>query len=60
LRLAIDTRLRPSPVQATVEVVWSRTAPDPAIGALFVDLMAPERELLEGIAVSELLAAALG
>ena len=59
LRLSIDTGLRPAPIETTAEVIWSRPGPDSACGALFVDLMSPDRELLEGIAISELLAAAL-
>jgi hypothetical protein len=59
LRLAIDTQLRAAPVLATVEVAWSKPGQDGSFGALFVDLLAPDRELLEGIAISEMLAAAL-
>lgn len=59
LRLSIDTRLRPAPIIAGAEVIWSRPGPSAAVGALFVDLLSNDRELLEGIAISELLAAAL-
>ena len=59
LRLSIDTPIRRLPILAGAEVVWVRPGKDGAVGALFVDLMAPDRELLEGIAITHLLAAAL-
>jgi hypothetical protein len=58
LRLSIDTQLRP-PILTGADVVWVRPGKDGAVGALFVDLLAPDRELLEGIAITHLLAAAL-
>jgi hypothetical protein len=57
--LYIETQHRADPIRAAAEVVWSSAALG-QMGLLFLDLLAPERELLEGIAVSHVLRAALG
>ncbi len=59
ISLAIDTQLRTEPITTGAEIVWTRAGRDGAIGALFVDLLAPDRELIEGIAITHLLAALL-
>ena len=53
LRVSIDTRARPQPLLATAEIVWVHPAGE--LGAFFVDLVSNDRELLEGVAVKQVL-----
>jgi hypothetical protein len=63
VQLSINTGLRPAPILVSAEVVWSQPSPGMgapgSMGVLFLDLFAADRELLEGIAITHLLTAAL-
>ena len=54
LRMSVDLEVRPEPLIVSAEVVWV-SADEGMIGALFTDLLVPDREVLEAIAIKHLL-----